>query len=333
MRLLIYYETTNLPWGGVNSFIRSFKEYIQKNRKDIVVVNSLGDNPDVVLLSAAQAGPGKEVNIREIRRILRKGDSFFQRIFGNTKRKIALVHRLDGLRAVYSDKMIPNDRRQIELSRMADFIIFQSEFSLQNFQQFGYIKDNYKIINNGVNQDIFNYKKKVFRDIKKVNDIRILSASWSENLNKGFETIAKFSEVEGVRVLFVGRWNKDVDRKNVEITAPLDREMMAEMYRDCDVFLHAAKNDPCPNVIFEAVSCGLPVIYHNSGGTKEIAASYGVPLPLHIDVNTATATVSRMKDDYETLRNRIIQDWKTFSIEHVVEKYIDAIESVLEKMN
>ena len=48
------------------------------------------------------------------------------------------------------------------------------------------------------------------------------------------------------------------------------------LYKSSDVFLHPSENDNCPNVVLEAMSSGLPIIYHNSGGTPEIASDYGV---------------------------------------------------------
>ena len=30
--------------------------------------------------------------------------------------------------------------------------------------------------------------------------------------------------------------------------------------------------DPCPNTVIEAMSCGLPVLYSNSGGLRDIVS-------------------------------------------------------------
>ncbi len=54
------------------------------------------------------------------------------------------------------------------------------------------------------------------------------------------------------------------------------------LYRSAHVLLHTKVNDPCPNVVLEAMASGLPVVYPASGGTVELVGSeagIGVPHP------------------------------------------------------
>ena len=47
--------------------------------------------------------------------------------------------------------------------------------------------------------------------------------------------------------------------------------------------MHTKYNDPCPRLVIEAMSCGLPIIYSKSGGVEELvgeAAGIGVPAVL-----------------------------------------------------
>ncbi|HSC92987.1 MAG TPA: glycosyltransferase family 4 protein [Gaiellaceae bacterium] len=56
-----------------------------------------------------------------------------------------------------------------------------------------------------------------------------------------------------------------------------------DVYRRAHVLLHTKVNDPCPNVVIEAMACGLPVVHAASGGTVELVADeagIGVPHPV-----------------------------------------------------
>jgi glycosyltransferase involved in cell wall biosynthesis len=65
----------------------------------------------------------------------------------------------------------------------------------------------------------------------------------------------------GDRVLFTGRY--------AQRDAP-------SVYRRAHVLLHPKVNDPCPNVVLEALACGLPVVHSASGGTPELVGDAGV---------------------------------------------------------
>jgi glycosyltransferase involved in cell wall biosynthesis len=65
----------------------------------------------------------------------------------------------------------------------------------------------------------------------------------------------------GDRVLFTGRY--------AQRDAP-------SVYRRAHVLLHPKVNDPCPNVVLEALACGLPVVHSASGGTPELVGEAGV---------------------------------------------------------
>ncbi len=54
------------------------------------------------------------------------------------------------------------------------------------------------------------------------------------------------------------------------------------LYRSADAYLMTKHNDPCPNVVLEALASGLPVLYLNSGGVPELVgtqAGVGISIP------------------------------------------------------
>jgi glycosyltransferase involved in cell wall biosynthesis len=62
-------------------------------------------------------------------------------------------------------------------------------------------------------------------------------------------------------------------------------QQLPEFYRQCDLMLAVPIWDPCPNVVIEAMSCGLPVLGAHSGGLPELVRDAGqlIEEPIPID--------------------------------------------------
>ncbi len=92
------------------------------------------------------------------------------------------------------------------------------------------------------------------------------------------------------RLLVAGRvaWDpRDVLRelgleRRVELVGRYAQRDAPALYRRAHVLLHTKVNDPCPNVVLEAMASGVPVVYAASGGTVELVGAeggVGVPHP------------------------------------------------------
>jgi glycosyltransferase involved in cell wall biosynthesis len=72
----------------------------------------------------------------------------------------------------------------------------------------------------------------------------------------------------------------------IDFGGPYRRADAPAIYRAADAYLITKHNDPCPNVVLEAMASGLPVLYSASGGVSELVggeAGVGLAVPETFD--------------------------------------------------
>jgi glycosyltransferase involved in cell wall biosynthesis len=140
------------------------------------------------------------------------------------------------------------------------------------------------------------------------------------------DLIAKVSEREGVEVSHIGHWPDSVDREKVKLLGVLGQNEVAAALRRSHVLLHPAVKDVCPNVVFEAICCGLPVIYNDGAGSgAEIVAENGLP----INEGNVEETIRRLKDRYRQLKEHVKQSQPYYSIDRAVAQYIEVFSGLV----
>ncbi|MCB9747911.1 MAG: glycosyltransferase family 4 protein [Candidatus Omnitrophica bacterium] len=326
MKIFIYYTITNNPFGGANSFFRTLIEFFRKN--NIEIAAHINDEYDIMLINSGSRGQDGPINISDIKNVKRFGSTSFWDMALKRKKPKKIISRLDGIRALYAqqNELTSMDLLQLKAAQLADHIIYQSVYSIESFRRFQFQTNQCTVIANGVNPSLFNTVDKIFWDGQR--KLQCLAASWSNNPLKGHQTIAAFSENSEIDVKFIGRWPQSVDKKNVNCVSAKTQDELALALKKADFFLHPSEGDNCPNVVLEALSCGLPVIYHESGGTGEIAQPYGVALSKRIDKQAIEQTLQILKKDYEIFKARIIDHQTMFSIETAGKKYLEVFNRI-----
>jgi glycosyltransferase involved in cell wall biosynthesis len=68
----------------------------------------------------------------------------------------------------------------------------------------------------------------------------------------------------------------------VRLAGPFSQAEAPDLYRSAHAYIMTKYMDPCPNVVIEALACGLPVVYSASGGVPELVgedAGVGIEVP------------------------------------------------------
>jgi glycosyltransferase involved in cell wall biosynthesis len=204
-------------------------------------------------------------------------------------------HRIDGPIFRYRGKDKSLDDKIFEINReFASTSIIQSVYTLHSIRASGYSPVSPIIISNAVNPDIFYRQSRSHFFGEK---IRIVSTSWSDNPMKGvadYKWMDENLDFKKYSYTFYGRVKEDF--KNIVVHPPLPSNALADAIREHDVYITASRNDPCSNALIEAMACGLPALYKNSGGHPELVGFGGLP---YDEVEQIPVQLSRLSKNYD----------------------------------
>ena len=169
----------------------------------------------------------------------------------------------------------------------ADHVLYQSEFCKRSADEFlGEARSAWEVLYNAVDTDRFAPPA----ERPTGGPVLLLGGDQTQNyrLELGLRIFAGLAP--DARLLVTGRivgdpaplLNELGVRDRVEFLGRYAQRDAPAIYGRAHVLLHTKVNDPCPNVVLEAMACGLPVVYPASGGTPELVgdvAGIGVPHP------------------------------------------------------
>lgn len=229
-----------------------------------------------------------------------------------------VVHRVDGPVARARGFDNGDDEKVAHLNaELADATIFQSRYSLEASRQLGLTLKDPVVIPNAVDSRIFHPPKQ--RLPQEGRRLRLIASSWSDNPNKGASSIAYLArELDPARfeLTFVGR--APVPLPGVREISPLPSGSLADLLRDQDVYVCASLHESCSNALLEALACGLPAVYVDSGGNGELVGAAGISYLRNDELPGAVAAAVDQIDD---LRSRI----RVPRLEEVANRYLEVM--------
>lgn len=133
-----------------------------------------------------------------------------------------------------------------------------------------------KVINNGIDLDVFKPTPSSFREKYDLNEKKIVlgvASGWTyrKGLDVFIELASRLSE--DYQIVLVGT-NDKIDEllpdNIISIHRTQNQKELAEIYSAADVFVNPTREENYPTVNMEAVACGTPVVTFDTGGCKEI---------------------------------------------------------------
>ena len=201
----------------------------------------------------------------------------FTRLHRFSARGARRVHRVDGPIGVYRGFDDGTDERIARINAdLADATILQSRFSLEKHRELGIELRDPVVVPNAVDPAIFH--PPAARESLEGRRVRVIATSWSDNPRKGGDALAWLDgnlDHAHYDVTFAGRASAPFE--NIRIVGPLDSQALADLLRTQDLYVAPSRDDPCSNALLEALACGLPAAYRDSGGHPELVGDGGLP--------------------------------------------------------
>ena len=222
----------------------------------------------------------------------------------------------------------------------ADALVANSE-GLKLFAQNFYRKKAISVICNGVDDKVFipKYKKKEMNEIIILFVSRLIERKGLQFIIPELKEIQEAVNVP-IRLMIVGEGPyrqelEDIALENkvsqlISFEGHKDKNEILEYYQKGDLFILPSNREGMPNVVLEAMACGLPIIMTPCEGSKELISDNG-----YIDniQNIKNRIIELCNDSLLRKkmgnRSRIIIEEK-FGWSNVGERYINLFQNIIE---
>lgn len=171
-----------------------------------------------------------------------------------------------------------------------------------------------KVINNGINTDVFNYSEGDFQQKYALEEKKIiLGVAFDWGGRKGLDVFIELSKrlPDDYRIVLVGtddNTDEILPSNIVSIHRTSNQKELAEIYTAADLFVIPTREENYPTVNMESLACGTPVLTFRTGGSPEI-----------IDETCGSVVEC---DDIDAMEREIIRicEEKPYSVEACIKK-------------
>ncbi len=319
LKLGIIKKTAYISWRiylSIYIFINTFRKSSNKNPCIFYGGAFTGNNggPLVKIKKLKKYFPEHKHNFNIV--YLLSNNQYLNNISLNiiNKRKIPIILNQNGV--FYPSWFKGNWRKEnLKLSKIyhtADYVLWQSKFSKKASDKFlGKRLGFGEILYNAVDTEIFLPKEKLYKNkftflitgnIRASNNYRILVVIKAlKNIikkNKNiYLNIAGFIED---KIHIINIINKLNIEKNINFINEYSQINAPNIYREADAYITMTFQDNCPSAVLEAMSCGLPILYSNSGGIPELV-DRDSGIGLHVKENWENIEIPRSAEIEESM--------------------------------
>ena len=294
MKVSIGSKIVQGPWGGGNLFAINLSNYLLDHGHQVIYDLSEPDI-DLILLTDPRSRSESSSTFNHLE---------IQKYIKYVNPAAVVVQRINECDERKNTENINNF--YLEASKVADHVIFVSEWLRQIYLKAGMEEHKTSVIMAGANSSIFNPRGS--QESTENQIIKIVTHHWSSHINKGFKAYKDLDSLMGktkwkdkIEFTYIGNYSKDHNLVNTKILEPLAGEEMALELKNHHIYITGSINEPSGNHHIEASQCGLPVLYINSGGIPEYCHEYG----LAFEHDNLEEKLEYLIENYKLYKNKL----------------------------
>lgn len=297
--LSLFHEFHPAPAGGGNQTLRAIvREMRERGVK--VELQTISPTSKAVLFNSFN------FDYERLRLLARRVDD------------VRRVHRVGAVTSLYRGFDDGTDARIAAMNHeLADATIAISHATIDMYRTIGIELVDPHVVYNGCDDRIFNRDGR--RAFDRNRKVRLVSTSWSDNPNKGAPVYRWLEDhLDWARYEFTFIGNAAVAFERIRHIPPVGSVELAGLLREHDIFVTATMNDAYSNALVEALSCGLPAVYLDSGGSREAVKEAGFGFKSAEEV---PGLLERLVADYEEYQAAISLP----SLAEVTDRYLEVL--------
>ena len=241
----------------------------------------------------------------------------------------------------YPKSWVDKSKQQYLLKRklfcgMKNLTIVTPSVWLKQIIKESYLKEyDVKVINNGINLDVFKPRRSDFRKKNNLNDkVILLGVAYAWDEKKGLDVFIELrrSIPDKYAIVLVGTDSK-VDSLLPEGIISIHRTQsqieLAEIYTAADIFINPTREDNYPTVHMEALACGTPIITFNTGGAAEMLNDECGTVIAYNDVERMIKEIIYIGENNPHLSRKCLETARFFSEKEKYREYLELYNSLL----
>lgn len=281
-------------WGGSSVFVHQVISALRKSGFR-TVFDLHGEVDAIIVIDPRDSLLNKAFGMDEVRA--------YRRFHPNVK----IIHRINECDQRKDSTGMDEILR--EANDIADYTIFISEWLRDYFIQRWFNPEHpHSVVYNGADSNVFYPVRHISFDSH--GTVRFVTHHWSPNPMKGFAVYKQLDDliadgkIQGAELWIIGQWPKNTIWRSARTFPPTSGTVLADLLRQCHVYITASLWEPCGMHHVEGAQCGLPLLFHeDGGGIVEAGNKYGIGFR----EESLLQSIKEMRERYFEMREKVLK--------------------------